>query len=239
VFIALKRKQLTMNLLTLIVGPPGAGKTTSFRDLGSETLLYNTEKKMLPFRNNGIKLSTVNNTAELVKKLSMFVGENKYPEIRNIIIDSFSDYADLLFAECKAKYKGFEVYNAYNTAVYEFFQLLKQIENKYIFLTGHPETLADADGNIIFRMFVRGKEWEGKMEKVATCVFYCDPKRKADGKGVEYRFMTNTDGRYPAKTPMGMFESQHIDNNIKSVVSVYDEFYGVNQELVQLKEQAA
>ncbi len=229
-----------MNLLTLIVAPPGSGKTTSFRNLGAETVIYNTEKKMLPFKNTGnIRLSPANSSADLTEKLTRFVGENKWPEIKNIIIDSFSDYADILFAECKAKYKGFDVYNAYNTALYEFFQLLKKIEGKYIFLTGHPETLADAEGNVIFRMFVRGKEWEGKLEKVATCVFYADPKRKADGKGVEYRFMTNTDGRYPAKTPMGMFADQHIPNDLAEVIKVYDAFYDIAPATPQLELKAA
>ena len=114
-------------------------------------------------------------------------------------------------AECKARHKGFEVYNAYNTKVYELFQSLKAIDDKYIFLTGHPEVLQDIDGQTIFRMAIRGKEHEGKVEKFATCVFYCDPRRKQSGKGVEYQFLTNTDGRYSAKTPMGMFNVMNID----------------------------
>jgi hypothetical protein len=219
-----------MNLLTLLVGSPGSGKTTSFRNLGSETVLYNTEKKMLPFKNKGINVSTVADVADLMKRLKKFEG-GKYPEIKNIVIDSFSDYTEMLMSECRAKYKGFDVFNAYNTEIYNLFQALKAIEGKYVFLTGHPEVLQDADGNVIYRMSVKGKEWEGKVEKVATCVFYADPKRKSDGKGVDYKFMTNTDGRFPAKTPMGMFESFHIDNDIQNIINVYDEFYGVPVEI--------
>lgn len=213
-----------MNLLSLIVGMPSTGKTTSFRNLGPETVMYNTEKKMPPFRNKGIKLVSTDSVAELLSKLACY-RNNAYPQIRNIIIDSFSDYSDLIMAECKARYKGFEVYNAYNTKVWELFQALKAIDNKYIFLTGHPEILQDAEGQSIYRMAVRGKEYEGKVEKFATCVFYSDPKRRPNGKGVEYLFLTNTDGRYPAKTPMGMFESMHIENDIAKVIEVYNRFY--------------
>jgi stage III sporulation protein SpoIIIAA len=110
-----------MNLLTLIVGMPSTGKTTSFRNLGPETVLYNTEKKMLPFQTKGSKVVSTDTVGELLTKLSRYKN-NAYPQIRNIIIDSFSDYSDLIMAECKARYKGFEVYNAYNTKVYELFQ---------------------------------------------------------------------------------------------------------------------
>lgn len=213
-----------MNLLTLVVGMPSTGKTTSFRNLGPETVMYNTEKKMLPFKNKGIRLVQTESVSDLLTKLGRYKGNN-YPQIRNIIIDSFSDYSDMILAECKLKYKGFEIYNQYNTKVYELFQALKAIDNKYIFLTGHPEILQDADGKSIFRMAIRGKEHEGKVEKFATCVFYSDPRKKQNGKGVEYLFLTNTDGRYPAKTPMGMFNQMNIENDIQKIIEVYEKFY--------------
>ena len=213
-----------MNLLTLIVGMPSSGKSTSFRNLGPETVMYNTEKKILPFKSKGIKQVAADTVSDLLTKLSQFKG-SRYPEITTIVIDSFSDYSDMLMAECKTRYKGFDIYNAYNSKVYELFQVLKAIENKFIFLTGHPEILQDAEGNTIFRMAIRGKEHEGKVEKFATCVFYSDPKRRQNGKGVEYLFLTNTDGRYPAKTPMGMYGAMHIDNDVSKIIDAFKKFY--------------
>lgn len=203
---------------------PSSGKTTAFRNLGSDTVMYNTEKKMLPFKNKGIKVVTTTSVNDLLNKLKCFKND-EFPEIRNIVIDSFSDFSDLILAECKSKYKGFEVYNQYNSKVYELFQVLKALENRFIFLTGHPEILQDADGHTIFRMAIRGKEYEGKVEKFATCVFYSDPKRKHNSKGVEYLFLTNTDGRSPAKTPMGMFEQMNIENDVFKIIQVFKKFY--------------
>ena len=213
-----------MNLLTLIVGVPSSGKTTSFRNLGPETVLYNTERKMLPFKNKGIRLVATDTVTDLMTKLTQFRG-NKFSEITTIVIDSFSDFSDMLMAECRSRYKGFDVYSAYNSKIYELFQALKAIENKFIFLTGHPEILQDAEANTIFRMAIRGKEHEGKVEKFATCVFYSDPKRKQNGRGVEYLFLTNTDGKLPSKTPMGMYDSMHIDNDVTKIIDVYKKFY--------------
>ena len=203
---------------------PSTGKTTSFRNLGPETVMYNTEKKMLPFKNKGIKLVATQSVNELLVKLNQFKG-NAYPHIRNIVIDSFSDFSDMVLAECKLKYKGFEIYNAQNTKVYELFQALKAIEDKFIFITGHPEVLQDADGNTIFRMAIRGKEHEGKLEKFATCVFFSHATRKAIGKGVEYQLLTNTDAIRPAKTPMGMYDQMNIDNDVAKIIEVYKNFY--------------
>jgi hypothetical protein len=222
----------------MVVGMPSSGKTTAFRNLGSETVMYNTERKMLPFRTKGIKVVTANSVSDLLTKLSCFRGSS-YPEIQNIVIDSFSDYSDMILAECKAKYKGFEVYNQYNSKVYELFQALKAIENRFIFLTGHPEVLQDADGNSIYRMAIRGKEHEGRVEKFATCVFYSDPKRKQNGKGVEYLFLTNTDGRYPAKTPMGMYDQMHTENDVQKIIEVYKKFYAQEIQIPAMNAASA
>ena len=199
--------------------------------------MYNTEKKMLPFRNKGIKQRDATTVDDLIKKLRCFHDPKWRVGIENIVIDSFSDFADMLMAECRAKYKGFDIFNAYNSKIYEFFQVLKDIQGIYVFLTGHPEILQDADGNTIYRMSVKGKEHEGKIEKFATCVFYADPKRRAIGQGVEYRFLTNTDGRYPAKTPMEMFDQLHVPNDVHAIVKRYKEFY--SQEPKEIKAAVA
>lgn len=70
------------------------------------------------------------------------------------------------------------------------------------------------------------KEWEGVVEKEATCVFYANPRPKPAGDGVDYKFLTNTpDGIIPAKTPMGMFPELLIDNDIAAIIAIYDKFY--------------
>jgi hypothetical protein len=228
-----------MNLLTFLVGMPGKGKTTSFRNLGPETVMYVTEHKWLPFKNNGIKVIVVTSSDDLIGKLKKFV-QKPYPQIQNIILDSFTDFSDMLLAECRAKHKGFDVFNAYNAKIFELFKALQGIDNKFVFVTAHPETVQDADGNTIYRIAVKGKEFEGKVERFATCCFTAETKRKPSGKGVDYYFLTNDDGRFTAKTPMGMFEELHIDNDIKKIVDVYKTFYNIQDPpQLQINEAAA
>ena len=41
---------------------------------------------------------------------------------------------------------------------------------------------------------------------------------------LQYQFLTNTDGEHVAKTPLGMFESQYIDNDLAEIIKVIDAY---------------
>jgi hypothetical protein len=244
-------KQKVMNLLTMIVGNPSTGKTTSLRNLGDKTIILNYEKKQLPFPSNGIVnfpmgpkpmvptkdgkkgrpfLSAMDYTDYILENLS------KSDKFEIVVIDSFSAFTDMLLAECKAKYKGFDVFNHYNSGVYGFFQKLKSLENKLVFVISHVEYLQDADGNMIVRSKIKGKEWEGLVEKEATCVLYSRYVKKSAGNGVFYQFVTNSDGYLPGKTPLNMFDQDkelYIPNDLSLVIKRYKEYYQNQRKSLQ------
>lgn len=211
-----------MNLITIIGGSSGTGKSYSLRNLGKEAVVLNVERKMLPFQAKGLTNVPIGSTFKLFEAINRLRDND---EFRTIVLDSFSEFCDLLLAECKNKAKGFDVWNMYNTEIFNLFQALKSLNNKYVFVIGHTETLLDSDGERIQRIKVKAKEHEGMIEKNATCVFYSKTVRKTDGNGVDYRFITNTDGYLPAKTPFGMFKNFLIDNDVAAITKVYDSFY--------------
>jgi hypothetical protein len=45
-----------------------------------------------------------------------------------------------------------------------------------------------------------------------------------------YFFKTQSDGYDVAKSPMGMFESEQIDNDLKMVNDIVREYYGIMEE---------
>jgi hypothetical protein len=211
-----------MNLITIIGGGSGTGKSYSLRNLGADAVVLNVERKMLPFQSKGLVNVPINSTFKLFEAINRLRDND---EFRTVIIDSFSEFCDILLAECKNKAKGFDVWNLYNTEIFNLFQALKSLKNKYVFVLGHTETLMDADGERIQRMKVKGRENEGMIEKNATCVFYSKTVRRPDGMGVEYKFITNTDGYLPAKTPFGMFKDFLVDNDVAAIVKIYDNYY--------------
>jgi Cdc6-like AAA superfamily ATPase len=223
-------EQKTFNVLSIIGGNSGTGKTSSLRHLGKETVVLNVERKMLPFADNGVTNIAIGNTPKLFEALNRLADNEEY---RIIVIDSFSEWIDILLLECKQTLKGFDVWNEYNSKIQQLFTRLKTMKNKYVFLIGHTEILQNADGDQIFRIKVKGKENEGMIEKHATCVFFSHTIKKPSGRGVEYKFITNTDGKLPAKTPFGMFKEEEeflIDNDVKKVVQYMERYYKIENK---------
>lgn len=89
----------------LIEGASGSGKSYSFRNLDKLTTGFvNVENQPLSFKNEFKNFVTNKSTSnEYLKAIVEFA---KDPNIKCIVIDSFSAYMDLVLAECRASYKG-------------------------------------------------------------------------------------------------------------------------------------
>lgn len=136
----------------LLVGSSGKGKTSSFRNMNPETTGFiNIENKPLPFKNKfkyHSRPTTVNDTKTILKSYA----ENK--DIDVIVIDSFSEYVELLLAECRNTKKGFDIWNLYNEEIGKFLKFINSIQ-KEVFITGHYEILG-IEGNQEKRLKVKG-----------------------------------------------------------------------------------
>jgi|GEM_PF-1076041 hypothetical protein len=245
-----------MNILTLVVGNPSTGKTTSGRNFGPETFIINVERKALPFRLKGAHdywlgyrpatpeskgrpaIPAMSSKDHMFFILEQLKASTKF---KYVLIDSFSSFTDQILADCKLKFKGFDVWNNYNTIIYDFFQKLKELENKFVFVIAHIEYLSDADGNMVTRTKAKGKEWEGAVEKEVTCVLYSRAQRKEVGNGCDYQFVTNSDGYLPGKTPMEMFDIDtelYVPNDLAEVVERYKKYYSLDENLQQIKAES-
>jgi len=204
----------------LLLGPPGKGKTSSFRNVNPKTFGFiNVENKPLPFKNNFVHESRPKDRVELNNALVSYA---KNPEIEAIGIDSFSAYTDMLMADARATKKGYEIFNFYNEELAKFFTLIKKI-NKEVYLTAHYEILG-MEGNLEKRAKVKGKEWEGVVEKEFTIVLIADNKFNEAGKP-EY-FFKLAEENTSAKCPPGIFgeDVYKIPNDINEVHKAIIEF---------------
>ena len=162
------------------------GKTYSFRSMDRDTTGFvNVENKPLPFKGAFKYHARPNNITETKKALAEFA-QNE--EIKTIVIDSFSAYVDMLLLEARATKKGFDIWSFYAEEIGKFLNAIKRT-NKEIFMTAHYEWLQGEEGVKERRIKVKGKEWEGLVEKEFTIVLYADAK--IDEKGIpNYFFYT-------------------------------------------------
>ena len=201
-----------MGVSVLVLGASGSGKSTSLRNFEpGEIAVFDVAGKPLPFRK---KLDVAHRPSYgvIMKKLK----ENSR---RAYVIDD-ANYLMAFQNFALASVKG---YDKFTTMAVNFEQLLEASnatdEDTVTYYLMHPEY--DADGRMKPKSI-------GKMLDSQLCIEGMFPivlvaQRMEDG----YRFVTQTDGNTPAKTPMGMFPDVIIDNDLKMVDSAIREYWGM------------
>lgn len=201
-----------MGVSVLVLGASGSGKSTSLRNFEpGEIAVFDVAGKPLPFRK---KLDVAHRPSYgvIMKKLK----ENSR---RAYVIDD-ANYLMAFQNFALASVKG---YDKFTTMAVNFEQLLEASnatdEDTVTYYLMHPEY--DADGRMKPKSI-------GKMLDSQLCIEGMFPivlvaQRMEDG----YRFVTQTDGNTPAKTPMGMFPDTIIDNDLKAVDTAIREYWGM------------
>lgn len=204
----------------LIISASGKGKTYSFRNMNPETTGFvNAENKPLPFKNT-FKHHTRCKTVDDVKNALKVYAQD--PKIDSIVLDSFSAYVDMLLTVARATKKGFDIWNYYNEEIGKLLNFIKSIE-KEVFVTAHYEWLVGDEGVKEKRLKIKGKEWEGVVEKEFTIVLYAD--NKFEDKKVTYYFNTILENS-SCKCPPDIFGTDvySIPNDSKFILDKIQEF---------------
>lgn len=212
----------------LLVGQSGKGKTYSFRNMDPNTTGFiNVENKPLPFKNNFKHHKRTNTSTEVLETIKDYAQNT---EITAIVVDSFSAYMDLVLAEARKTKKGFDVWNSYAEEITKFNTYIKKCE-KEVYITAHYEILG-IEGAQEKRVKVKGKEFEGVVEKDYTIVLYADNKFNDKGKA-DYYYVLAGEG-LSAKCPPAIFGEDvlKIPNDVRGLDDKIKEFVG---ELVTSK----
>ena len=97
-----------------------------------------------------------------------------------------------------------------------------------MFILTHSDTQpGEFGGPPVIKIKTIGKLLDDKINPAGlfSVLLYTDVSKKENGE-MEYRFITNNNGHYPAKSPMGMFNSLYIPNDLGAVSKGIDEYYG-------------
>ena len=204
-----------MATAVLIMGESGSGKSASLRNFApNEISVFNVTSKPLPFKQGKTKIPKIDNAtyADIANALAN-------PNKRAYVID---DAGYLLSFEMfkRANETG---YSKFTDMAKNFFDMLDFINTKLpndiiVYITMHTEDDSEmhkTKAKTIGKMIDQNLNLEGLFTIVLRAM------QTEEG----YKFITRDDRVSTAKSPMGMFESDKIDNDLKEVDRVIREYY--------------
>lgn len=212
-----------------IVGPSGAGKSYLSKTANHETTGYvNIERKPLPFKQlKPFKHMGQPKTWSAFMKNIKDYGDN--PEITQMIIDSQTMAFNILHKEMGQNFTGYDVYKQYNRQVYEYLELIKNIQKDIIVLS-HDEIIKLDEGSKVKRMSTHGKEFEGKIEQHYAIILYTGTRIK-DNKPEYYlkTFEVDTSTKVPEDLFVGTKGEQlmEIPNDAEYIFNAIEKYYCV------------
>lgn len=214
-----------------IVGPTSTGKSTSIQSLDpGETYIISVAGKELPFKGsnkvynaenkNYAVLEVANEITDKIKKIA-----EKAPHIKTIVIDD-SNYIMGFNMVNKATETGYTKFSIMAKDMVKLVQEAKKHrEDLTIVYITHSEEIEDGNEISGYKIKTAGKLLDSQivMEGLFTTVLYSYVETK--GEKSDYYFLTNRYLKYPAKSPLGMFDSIKIPNQLKIVIDNVNEYY--------------
>lgn len=222
-----------------IVSNSGEGKSTSIGkndELGiegldpKETVIINVADKDLPFKgwrklydsskkiSEGGNLVSTSDADKIAATIKVIV--EKRPEIKNIVIDDGQFIAAFEFMR-RATESGYAKFADIGVNLAKVISAAKDAGEKVkVFFLWHPEK-SDL-GTPVMKTVGKMMTDYLTLEGLFTVILYGKVSKTKDK--VEYQFVTNFDGRLPAKSPHGMFKSLYIPNDLGAVVKAIDAY---------------
>lgn len=228
--------------LIAIVGPSGSGKSTSImpnieaeiKGLSpEETVIINVSNKPLPIK-GGNRIFPVGKIADggrqvltsdanVISAIIRQVDE-KHPEIKNLVIDDAGYLQSFVFMD-KVRDKGYDKFNEIAEAAYKPIKAAKEVKRadlNIIFIYHEDES---ADGSKEIKSSGKMVKQYITLEGMFTVVLFAKSVYDIIGKKINYSFVTNSDGRNTAKSPIGMFKSLEIPNDMGVILKTVNEYY--------------
>jgi len=201
-----------MSILTMVYGQSGSGKTSALRNFTTdEVAVINVSGKPLPFRSS-LKILSSNDYNTIltwlpkIKQPSIVIDDATY-----LMVDQFMAYSQV---------KGYE---KYNIMAYNFSNLIEAAralpDDKIVYFMGHSEQMDDGREHFktIGKMLDNYVTLEGKFTTVLKTVV----------KDGNYYFSTHNNGYDTVKSPIGMFDEDLIDNDLKAVDDIMREYWNI------------
>ena len=222
-----------------IYGESGSGKSTSLRNMNPEsTFIISTTGKPLPFRNWKKKYIPFNiNKEDKTVSGNYYVSSNwesilkilkiinsKMPHIETVVIDDMQYILSYEFVD-RATEVGYGKFSELAQHLMEILRYAEQMREDctMVFLTHSENVGTEIDPKYVIKTIGKLLAEKVTLEGLFTYIFFTKVEEGDDGK-MQYKLVTNNDGKCLAKTPLDMFEELEIDNDLAQILEVIKEY---------------
>jgi hypothetical protein len=213
-----------MAIPVLILGKSGSGKSASLRKFdGKKTFIVNVLGKPLPFKKTMDLVYNKDNYSKIKAKL-LGAATNK---IKTMVIDDSGYLITNKFMNQQSTKKGNEVFAFYSQLATDFWGLIEYVKTQlpkdvivYFIMHEEKSDIGDIKPKTIGKMLDDKVCVEGLFSIVLRSV-------KDDKK---YVFKTQSNGLDVSKTPMEMFDSIEIENDLNMVNNKIREYYKLDKK---------
>ena len=217
-----------MAIPVLILGESGTGKSASLRNFKPDDVkVINVAGKPLPFKN---KLETVDvDTYEKILK------EIKSATQSSIVIDDSQYIMSNEFMR-RATERGYDKFTEIAFHMWDIVNEVKSLpDDKIVYFLSHLER--DAEGNEKVKTIGKLLDEKITLEGMFTIVL------KTNVSDGQYSFLTQNSGKDTVKSPIGLFNSYGIDNDLKYVDEKIRNYYELgefltDEEIAEIDETA-
>jgi len=203
----------------LIMGESGTGKSTSMRNCNPENVaVVNPVGKPLPFKGQG-KFAMLNGVTES-RSITKWMKEQAAAGKKIIVVDDFQYILSVPYMN-RIKENGWDKWNDFGANYFEIIEVCKELPaDVVVYYLTHTETLESGVTTI---------KLIGKLlrEKITIEGLFTIVLRTSVNEG-KYYFLTQNSGKDTVKSPLGMFPSYAIDNDLQYVDDKIRNYYELN-----------
>jgi predicted ATP-dependent serine protease len=210
-----------MSIATMVLGTSGTGKSTSLRNMNpTETLLIQVVKKPLPFKSNWKSVNDGGNIYHSDNWESIIKAMQK--TTREIIV--IDDLQYLLANEfmTRAHEKGYEKFTEMARHYFDVITAATNLQDyKRVYLLSHTDV--SEQGQVKAKTIGKLLDEKITIEGLLTIVL------RTHVINGQYVFSTKNNGSDTVKTPIGLFDDDHIENDLMAVDKAIKEYYDLKQ----------